>query len=261
MPAEHLGVVRPRAIPVLAAMCCLLLGGWLSWHHPLAPTLTVLAFLLWSTAVFLRPNMWLMIVPALLPIVDLAPWTGWLIVEEFDLLVLGAGAGAYASMAWQVTGHGGFAMTSRVGPVVRTDGHAPLLPAEGGRLSAAPTILIVCLASGLRGLCRGFSAAGWTELDWFDGYYAASNSLRVAKSYLLMLLMLPPLIVEMRRSGATQQALYRLGWSPDSFSHRWRSSGSALHFRDCSTFPATTGQQRCSGKCMSVGRRSMASWR
>jgi len=147
-------------------MCCLLLGGWLSWHHPLAPTLTTLAFLLWSTVAFLRPNMWLMIVPALLPIVDLAPWTGWLIVEEFDLLVLGAAAGAYASIALRVTGHGSAVTTPHVAPVVRTRGRAPLLPAEGGRPSAGSMILIMCFGVWTAvGLCRGFSAAGWTELD------------------------------------------------------------------------------------------------
>ena len=48
---------------------------------------------------FLRPMLWLFLVPALLPVIDLAPWTGWLIVEEFDMLVLGAAAGAYASIA------------------------------------------------------------------------------------------------------------------------------------------------------------------
>lgn len=184
-------------------MCCLLLGGWLAWHHPLAPTLTTIAFLLWSAAAFLRPNVWLMIVPALLPVIDLAPWTGWLIVEEFDLLVLGAAAGAYASIALRVSGHDSAVMTRHVAPYVPTGSHAPLLPAQSARLSAASTILIVCFGVWTAvGLCRGFSAAGWTELDWFDGYYAATNSLRVAKSYLLALLMLPPLLVEMRRSDA-----------------------------------------------------------
>ncbi len=43
---------------------------------------------------------WLLLLPALLPIVDLAPWTGWLTFEEFDIFVLGAAAGAWLRHGW-----------------------------------------------------------------------------------------------------------------------------------------------------------------
>jgi len=111
----------------------------------------------------------------LLPVIDLAPWTGWLIVEEFDILVLGAAAGGYASLALRRGTRGG--------------------------MSAIPLALIGLVGAWTAmGIYRGFNAAGSAELGWFDGYYAASNSLRVAKSYLLATLMLPLLAVEMRRS-------------------------------------------------------------
>jgi hypothetical protein len=64
----------------------------LAWRHPLAPALTALLLVLWSIAVFLRPTAWLFLVPALLPVIDLAQWTGWLIFEEFDILLLGIGS-------------------------------------------------------------------------------------------------------------------------------------------------------------------------
>ena len=86
---------------VVAAAGSLAIGLWLAWHHPLAPALTASLLVLWSIAVFLRPTVWVFLVPALLPIIDLAPWTGWLIFEEFDILLLGAAAGAYFSMAWR----------------------------------------------------------------------------------------------------------------------------------------------------------------
>lgn len=192
----------PRGIAAFVAMGCFLFGGWLAWHHPLAPTLTVFVLMLWSAAVFLRPVVWLFFVPALLPIIDLAPSTGWLIVEEFDILVLGAAAGAYASIALRGrTGIGvsGMPGASRVSAAARPATLSPAFP----RADLSPlSIMLIGLVGlwTLVGLYRGIDAAGSLEIGWFDGYYDAANSLRIAKSYLLTLLMLPPLLVEMRRS-------------------------------------------------------------
>ena len=108
-----------------AALACLASGGWLAAHHPLAPTLVTVAFVLWSGVVFLRPIAWLFVVPALLPIIDLAPWTGWLIVEEFDILVLGAAAGAYASMAMRGTRLPATATGSESDAAIDAEPHAP----------------------------------------------------------------------------------------------------------------------------------------
>jgi hypothetical protein len=161
----------------VAAAVCLAIGNWLAWHHPLAPTLAIALLILWTTVVFLRPIAWLYLVPALLPIIDLAPWTGWLIGEEFDILVLGAAAGAYASMA---------IAAPQPHSVQASRFHAWLIGLVGVSVAI--------------GLWRGLVAAGSIDIGWFDGYYDAANSLRIAKSYLLALLMLPPLMVEMRRS-------------------------------------------------------------
>ena len=142
--------------------------------------------MLWSAAVFLRPGLWLFLIPALLPVIDLAPRTGWLIVEEFDLLVLGAAAGAYAAIAWRGSARG-----------------TGMLIAKDGRLSAAWVTLIWLVGIWtVFALFRGMHGTALTEMDWFDGYYSGANGLRVAKSYLLSLLMLPPLLVETRRSDA-----------------------------------------------------------
>ena len=51
--------------------------------HVLAPLLAGYAALLcW------RPALWLFLLPALLPSLDLAPTTGWFFLEEIDLLLL-----------------------------------------------------------------------------------------------------------------------------------------------------------------------------
>ena len=180
------GSSPPRSVSAFAATCCLVLGGWLALNHPIAPLFCMVALMLWSAAVFLRPGLWLFLIPALLPVIDLAPRTGWLIVEEFDLLVLGAAAGAYAAIAWRGSARG-----------------TGMLIAKDGRLSAAWVTLIWLVGIWtVFALFRGMHGTALTEMDWFDGYYSGANGLRVAKSYLLTLLMLPPLLVETRRSDA-----------------------------------------------------------
>ena len=78
---------RPKALPALLAVLCAAFGAVLALQHPLAPGwalaafVAVLAFLSW------RPRDWLWIVPAGLPMLDFAPWTGGLVIEEFDLPV------------------------------------------------------------------------------------------------------------------------------------------------------------------------------
>jgi hypothetical protein len=87
-------------LAILAAM----LGVFLARHHPLAPRLLVCLVVAWGLAVCLRPAIWLFVLPAALPIAGLSAWTGWIGVEEFDLLALGAASGCYARMALQGVG-------------------------------------------------------------------------------------------------------------------------------------------------------------
>jgi hypothetical protein len=196
--------VPTHLLAVLASLVCLAIGGFLSWHHPLDPALAIVAFVLWSTAVFLRPVAWLFVVPALLPVIDLAQWTGWLVVEEFDILVLGAATGAYASIAWR----GGVRITAATAPnaVDAAGTSAGTALAEPGlratRLSGVSAMLIGLFGvSTLVALYRGISAAGTMDFGWFDGYYDTANSLRIAKSFLLALVMLPPLLAGIRCYG------------------------------------------------------------
>ena len=83
--------------------------------------------------------------------------------------------------------------------------------AEGGsRCAGAGSGTVIRDFSDLDWIVRRVDAAGAVSRyprsradgsGWFDGYYDAANSLRIAKSYLLALLMLPPLLAQMRRSG------------------------------------------------------------
>ena len=194
-----------RSIAAAVSFSCMSLAGVLALHHPLAPVLTAMLLVLWGTLVFLRPVAWFFVLPALLPVIDLAPFTGWLIVEEFDILVLGAAAGAYAAIAWRgrMSAVELRALHARDGGPISRDGGMPVAEPVAARLSGISAMLIGLFGvSTLLALYRGLSAAGTMEFEWFDGYYDAANSLRIAKSYLFALLMLPPLLAGMRRSGA-----------------------------------------------------------
>jgi hypothetical protein len=84
-------------LAVAAAAGGLVIAG----HHPLWPVPATAAFIAWCAVAAWRPQAWLAVVPAVLPFMNLAPWTGWIAFDEFDLVVLGALAGGHARLAVQ----------------------------------------------------------------------------------------------------------------------------------------------------------------
>jgi hypothetical protein len=150
-----------------------MLGMLVAVHHPLAPGLLACVFVAWGLAVCLRPAIWLFVLPAALPMAGFSAWTGWIGVEEFDLLALGAATGCYARMASQ-----GARRTYR-----QTRASQP-----------APWVGLAALAAScLLAVVRGLDDAGGLALGWFQGYEDPLNSLRIGKSLLLALLLLPSL--------------------------------------------------------------------
>lgn len=155
----------------LAALGSALAGLTLAWHHPLWPMLMCLAFGLWCAVATWQPSAWWLLVPACLPWLNFSPWTGWLVFEEFDLLLLGALAGAYARLA----------LSPPADPSIRQD-----------QWLWFPILLLLLLgASGAWSLARGLTDAGGWVFDWFAGYTDALNSLRVFKSLGFALLFVP----------------------------------------------------------------------
>jgi hypothetical protein len=123
--------------------------------------------LAWALAGMRWPRAWLVVVPAALPAASFAPWTGWIGVDEFDLLLLATLAAGYARLAWR---------------------DAERAPALAWPARAA---VVALLATSLIGLVRGWIDAGAAPLGWFQGYTEPLNSLRVAKSVLFVLALLP----------------------------------------------------------------------
>lgn len=167
-----------RAGAALFAALALCAALWLAAQHPVAP-LGVLAGV-WCVAVATawRPHRWLFWLPALMPVLNFFPWTGWWLVDESDLLVLAVLAGGHGRWAW-------------TGPALR---HGPM-PRWWGWVGIG---LMLCVA---QACVRGWLDApalpphtGWRDA-LLQGLYAdhlsAWNSVRVAKSFVWALLLAP----------------------------------------------------------------------
>ena len=82
-----------RAGILLTALISFALGGILAWNYPLGQFAASVLFLAATALCFYCPACFLVIIPALLPVIGLAPWTGWITFEEMDLLVLATASG------------------------------------------------------------------------------------------------------------------------------------------------------------------------
>lgn len=179
----HAGAApRPRSARLswpAALLCaaCAAAGTVVALHYPLSATWATLLFVLAAAAAWLRPHAWLVALPALLPLLGFAPWTGWITFEEFDLLVLAVATGGYARRAWR----GPDQAASRTGRRHSSSSAAALI---------GLTIALFA-ASTLLAMTRGFADAGGFAFGWFQGYREPMNSLRLAKPFFAALLLWP----------------------------------------------------------------------
>ncbi len=179
------------ALPALASSACFVAGVALSVHHPLWPVAALGLFYGACIAFAGSPGLWLVAVPAGLPWLNFSPWTGWLVFEEFDLLLLAVFAGGYAGFAWRMYVPAAAAEHSVIVP-------APLAHKISSRVFAG--LLLGMGGFGTLALVLGVQDAGGFAFGWFDGYTDALNSLRVFKSLLFGLLAIPLLSEAMRES-------------------------------------------------------------
>ncbi|PZP33872.1 MAG: hypothetical protein DI603_07230 [Roseateles depolymerans] len=150
-------------------------GLMLASHHPLSATGALAAWLL--TAV-LAALCWVA-TPALLlaplPLIGLAPWTGWLTFEEQDLLVTACACGGYLAYALQL----------------HAWDRAPAWRHALKYSAVARTLLVLLALSAALSVGRGMADAGGFSFGWFQGYMEPMNSWRNAKALFWVLLMLP----------------------------------------------------------------------
>jgi hypothetical protein len=157
---RHLGWASASAA-VLAAAAALAIAV----HHPLgaAPALAAVLGAMglswrWPAAAFSG-------LLALLPVLGLAPWTGWLVVEEFDALLLAVAAGALMRAA----------LAGGRGPATRWS------------LTGAVLFALLGVMVGV-GIVRGVTDAGGWHFGWTQGLREPGNALRLGKVFFAALL-------------------------------------------------------------------------
>lgn len=82
------GFQKPGLAGRVAAVLLLAGGGLSLFQFPLMQVGLAIGLALYGVALWRFPSGWLLIVPAALPLLDLAPWTGRFFWDEFDLLML-----------------------------------------------------------------------------------------------------------------------------------------------------------------------------
>lgn len=158
------------------------LAWWLS-NHAFGPWAMAIALAVYCAIVIARPDAWLLLMPALWPIADLAPWTGQIHVTESDALLL-------ATVAALSVG----ALAGRSGP--RAEGRSPY------RAGVTAWVGMLALAvSAALAITRGMSEFPASSIEAWTGYSGSMNAVRVGKGYLLPLLLLPFLHSALRRDG------------------------------------------------------------
>ena len=121
-----------------------------------------------------RPGWWPLWLLPLLPALGLMTWSGWILVEETDLMVLAVAAGGWMRLAagWPATG---------------AKAQADMLR---GLMRALLWFVPLLLAT-IIGVERGVADAGGWAWGWWQGYREPLNSLRLAKPLFEVLLLLP----------------------------------------------------------------------
>ena len=187
----HLRQWRIFGSGLLAALA-LGAGVALASHHPVASWAVLPAFLAWCVVVAWRPALWLFVLPAALPALNFAPWTGWTVVDEFDLLWLGVVAGGHARTAFGRLVPS--AQPTAAPMAARLFGVAALV------FATASTVAFVLGVSGGRG----------ASFSLFQGYADPLNAWRVFKSVVMAATLWPLLRREVHLDPSA--SVRHLGW-------------------------------------------------
>ena len=151
----------PR-LPLISALF-LAAAAALLWRFPVAPLALAAAFALYFCLLIRYPASWIVAVTALLPTLDMIPWTGWLAVNESDLLLLVT----LAAMPWR-----------------------RMEPAQSSWPPIARLLLVLFACSTLVGVLLGLLPLQPLTADALSTYHTPFNALRVGRGVLWALLIL-----------------------------------------------------------------------
>ena len=149
------------------------------YYYPLGAIWLGLGLVAYAALLWRYPRMWLPVVLALLPLLNFAPWTGWILIDEFDLLI----AVTLAMRMLQQSSESG-------GPHLTRSAKWAIGMLTGSFIASA--------------------VVGAVPLSPFDqnalfGYYSSFNSLRVLKGIAWALALLPMLVEEMKFGPSADQ--------------------------------------------------------
>src|SRR5438552_18748213 len=85
---EHACMSARRTLAIAFGGTLLVLVAWFVADFSIYRAWLAIGFLLYAAILWRWPVGWLYAVPALLPLFDLAPWSGRFFFDEFDALVL-----------------------------------------------------------------------------------------------------------------------------------------------------------------------------
>ncbi|MBK1655687.1 hypothetical protein CKO29_13405 [Allochromatium vinosum] len=162
-------------------------GIWILHDIPFARWPLLLGVGVYFGLLLWRPALWLILLPLLLPVLDLRPWTGRIYLDEFDAVVL---------------------VTLAV--YLLRDRYVPSF----GAMRPLSRVLLV-LFVGLVGLSLFRTLYPWPEADAnsFAGYYSSFNALRVSKGLFWAVLLYPAWVVEERLDAVRARRFLLLGMS------------------------------------------------
>ena len=154
-----------RAVGVVV-LALALIGGW---FYPSAPLVLIAALLAYSVVLWVWPFASLLVLPLVLPVLNLAPWSGRLLIEEFDLILLvtvalGCWHGFYGRKSFHIF-------------------HRPAVVL----ISLLTLSYLISLVIGLLPW-QPFDANAWTS------YLSHYNSLRIGRGFFWALALLPILL-------------------------------------------------------------------
>ncbi|MES2364400.1 MAG: VanZ family protein [Pseudomonadota bacterium] len=158
---------------------------WVVLHYPLGSVWLGGALLAYAALLWRWPQAWLIALPAMLPVLDLAPFTGRFFFDEFDYLVLAT----FAVVGWR-----------------HSSGRLAWNLSGAGWLLLGLFTLSVAIAA-----LVGMYPFPALDANSFSNYYSHYNALRVAKGLLLLLLILPLLRKGFNQDAERSQRLLTLG--------------------------------------------------
>jgi hypothetical protein len=127
-------------------------------RYPLAQIPLTLGLLIYAALLYRKPAAWLIAVPALLPVFDLAPWSGWFFFDELDFVV-------FVTLAVGLWRHAVPSMA---------------VPSTPRLFSFAITLLVVSYGVSL--MIGLLPLESW-DANAFSNYYSRYNSLRMSKGF------------------------------------------------------------------------------